>query len=204
MSDPVLTTDHVADGLRKLLIQFRGQPHLQQILSSYLEQIQELEVVFIALIDERYVLTAVGAQLDGVGQIVGELRAGRDDVDYRVAILGRISRNKANGTIEDIIALFGLLLPSHTIVLSEGPGAATLAVEVQEAIVPPDPSAAVLNDELQKSKGGGIRAYLLFSGFPVAERFTFAPGSVPVVDALRGFSDDAMTTGGHFTGLLSS
>ena len=202
MSDPTLVTDHVGEALAKLLIQFRGQPHLQQILSSYVVQIQELEAVFISLIDERYVLTAVGAQLDGVGRLVGETRQGRDDDDYRIAIIGKIELNRSNGLVEDIIALFLLLLPSHTVTFSRGVKASFI-LAINEALPPSDPSPAALDAQLQRFKGGGIRAHLLHSGFDDSLGFTFATGSTPEVDALKGFSDVAGSTGGHFASVVS-
>ena len=72
---------------------------------------------------------------------------------------------------------------------------------INEALTGSDPSPTVLNAQLQVAKGAGIRANLLTGGFPAANRFTFASGSTPVVDADRGFSDVAMTTGGHFIGI---
>lgn len=79
--------------------------NLQKWIVTYTNQIQDLEQAFFQLINERTVDAAVGAQLDGVGSIVGEQRFGRNDPDYRVAIKGRIRLNKSNGTIEDIIAV---------------------------------------------------------------------------------------------------
>ena len=60
---------------------------------------------------------------------------------------------------------------------------------------------ATVSAELQEAKGGGIRTYLIYSGFPSSQSFTFAPALVPVADAVRGFSDVAKTTGGYFVGV---
>ena len=70
MADPVLFTKHVAQGLGRLLRQFQGQPNIEGQLQSFLVQVQELESMFIALVFERYVDSAVGAQLDGIGRVV--------------------------------------------------------------------------------------------------------------------------------------
>ena len=204
MADPTRIDDHLSIGLSNLLTQFRGQPNIQGILRSYLTQLQEIEDVAISLIDERYVDTATGVQLDGIGTIVGEPRAGRSDVDYRVAIKGRIRANAANSRIEDILELFVLLLPGFTFTLSEGTEASFL-IEINEALTPvTDPSPGVLNAQLQIAKGGGVRASLIYGTFDSDERFAFAPGDVLVPSATQGYADDTpVTLGGHYADVAS-
>lgn len=182
-----------------MLLQFRGQPNITGVLRSYLTQIQEIEDVGISLISSRYVDNAIGAQLDGVGRIVGEPRAGRTDVDYRVAIKGRIRGNAANSRIEDILELFVLLLPGFTFTLAEGTEA-NFTFTIDQALTPSlDPSPGALNAQLQTSKGGGVRASLVYGTFDSSLRFTYAPGDVLVASTDKGYADDSPTTfGGHY------
>ena len=205
MADPVLNPNHVADGLKRLLTQFQGQPNLQGIVSSYLVQAQELENVFISLMVDRYVDNAVGAQLDGIGRVVGQPRESRTDVDYRAAIKGRITRNGANSRVEDLLALFVLLLPNHTFELTEGPGPAAFRIRIVEALVPvTDPSPEVISDQLRDAKGAGIRATLLWSEDDESDTFTIADGMVLQADDDRGMADDTPSTiGGSLSGALS-
>ncbi len=204
MADPTLKTTHISDGLKRLLVQFQGQPHIEGILRSYLEQVQELEAVLFSLMAERYIETAVGAQLDGIGSIVGELRQNRTDVDYRTAILGRITRNSANSRIEDLLALFVLLLPDHTFELTEGPGPAAFRFRIVEALVPVvNPSPDVLSAQLTDAKGAGIRGTLLWSEKAESNTFTFADADALQADTLRGHADDPPSTiGGYQSGAL--
>jgi hypothetical protein len=203
MTDPVLKTTHVTDGLKRLLWQFRDQPNIRAIVQSYLEEIQELEDVLYSLIVERYVQTAVGVQLDGIGRVVGEPRQNRTDTDYRVAVIGRIARNKAHSRIEDILALFLLLLPTHTFELIEGI-TAEFILRIVEALVPTThPSPEVLAAQLHDAKGGGIHVTLIWSEYPESNTFTTADGSVLQADTLRGTADAPPSTiGGYLSGAL--
>ncbi len=201
MADPTLFTTHVSQGLKRLLVQFQGQPNFAGQLRSFLLQVQELEQVFFDLRVQRYVDNAVGAQLDGIGRVVGETRKGKNDTDYRTAIKGRILSNRANSRVEEIHALFGRLLPGFTFTWASGT-VASFIYGIDQALTGSDPSPEVLNQQLQTAKGGGIHASLLHSGFDDSLGFTFATGDVPEADALRGFSNDAGSSGGHFADVV--
>ena len=66
-------------------------------------QVQEVEDAVYQILTDTVLETAEGAQLDGLGEIVGEERAGRDDATYRIAIRTRIAINLSEGTIENIM-----------------------------------------------------------------------------------------------------
>ena len=201
MADPTLFTTHVSQGLKRLLSQFQGQPNFEGQLRSFLLQVQEIEVMFFSLIVERYLDNAVGAQLDGIGRVVGEPRNGKNDTDYRTALRGRIIRNRANSRIEDIHTLFGLLLPGFTFTLTEGT-LASFIYQIDGALTPSDPSPEVLDAQLQVAKGAGIRATLIHGNVPADERFTYASGDVLEVDADQGYSNDAGTSGGAYSAVV--
>lgn len=204
MADPTLNPEHVAQGLSRLLTQFHDSPNLKEIARSYLNQIQEIEIVVFSLMAERYVDTAIGAQLDGVGRVVGEPRAGRTNTDYRVAIKGRITRNAADSKIEDLIALFVLLLPGYTFEVADGPGPAAFRLTVVEALPAPPaaPSPDVLASQLLEAKGAGIRATMLFSEADRADTFTTADAAVLQASATQGTGDPMQTTGGRLSGAI--
>ena len=54
-----------------LLEQFKEKPVIDALICAVGEQLTDLHRFFTALRDERGVLTAIGKQLDGVGDIVG-------------------------------------------------------------------------------------------------------------------------------------
>jgi hypothetical protein len=93
--------------------------NIEKLIETYVTQIQDLEQVFFQLVNLRTIDTSEGVQLDGIGQIVGEDRFGRNDTDYRVAIKGRIRLNLSNGTIEDIIAVIRAQIGDKQVVVTE-------------------------------------------------------------------------------------
>lgn len=67
-------SDIITKGLNRLVYQFSDSSKLKGFLSAFLEEYQEIEAANIQLLNERYLDTAVGAQLDGIGEIVGIAR----------------------------------------------------------------------------------------------------------------------------------
>jgi len=106
MTKAVKITTHVTDAQKRLVHQFKDKPKIDGKIKSYVDQIQDLEEVFYDMLTLRNIDTAQGAQLDGMGSIVGEPRAGRGDFDYRIAIKVKIAINTSEGTPEEVIALF--------------------------------------------------------------------------------------------------
>lgn len=66
MSDEV-----IIKGLLRLAYQFKNSIKLQEFLTSFLQQLQDLYISDLQLLNERYLNTAIGIQLDGIGEIVG-------------------------------------------------------------------------------------------------------------------------------------
>lgn len=193
---------HTVIALNRLLYGFQGadQPNIQAIISTLSAQAEELEAMFLDLCSET-IDTAVGAQLDGLGRVVGELRLGRSDVDYRAAIQSRIVINKGNATIEDILFVMGSVLPAGFPMQLTEPADATVWVDFLQALTASEPSGEVLASLLDRASGAGIGHAVFFGGFPAAERFTFAPGLVPVADTDLGYGDVAQTIGGRYSGV---
>lgn len=65
-----------------LIGQFEGKKIFSAILSALGEEMDELDAVFIALRDKRWIDTGEGVQLDGIGQIVGQDR----QIDKAIAV----------------------------------------------------------------------------------------------------------------------
>lgn len=205
MADPIQRTNVVSLGIKTLLTQFRGQPNIEAILNSYLVQAQEIENMLFDLLILRRLEEAEGVQLDGIGDIVGELRLGKDDTDYRAAIFGRVRRNRSNGKAEELLFLFELILgDSFTFQLTEGNIACFLIHIIEPLTGPGVPAIGVVNAQLQQAKGGGIRAFTGYTLVDEADTFVYASGDVPEVDAQRGYADDTETTGGSYVDAVSA
>lgn len=61
----------IINGLARLAYQYRDSVKFQGFLSSFLAEFEELETSRLQLLNDRWLSTAAGVQLDGIGEIVG-------------------------------------------------------------------------------------------------------------------------------------
>ena len=95
--------DYITIGQGRLTNQFTEKPLIKALVCAMLTPIGVSETVTNQLKNERWIRTAIGAQLDGCGYIVGESRKGRDDDEYRKWILFKVFVNTSNATPENLI-----------------------------------------------------------------------------------------------------
>jgi len=110
---------HVTEGVGHLIDFFRRGPRNRAGLSALLQDVQELEDQIWAVHGAFDVDSAVGQQLDFLGGIVGEVRGGRSDGDYRAAIRVRILVNASDGKPEQLIAICIGISPAASVELTE-------------------------------------------------------------------------------------
>ena len=113
---PTLNTTYVSQGLAKFTSRYTqdSAPNLLALASAYLGEIQLLETAIFAVIEQRWLVNAVGVNLDIIGDLVGQLRMGLDDNTYRAAIRLRIKANRSKGRAEDVIVLAVLIATELT------------------------------------------------------------------------------------------
>lgn len=158
-------TEHVQQALANFVEQFKGKINLNKLMEIYIEQVQEVENMFDELLKLVYDIDAAfGAQLDILGDIVGEERFGRDDLQYRTAIKARIILNGSEGTPETIIALVLALQPGLTVEILEFFPAEFL-VNIPTAI---DPTVVDINQIASIIKAGKPAAVAAQVEFGVA------------------------------------
>jgi len=127
----ITRNNQITEGKDRLLEQFKGKYNIESILSSYLKQSQDLEVVYEEMLDERNLVNAIGVQLDAIGNIVGELRNNRNDDDYRIAILIKIAINTSDGRIETIRSIiFSLTGATAVRIMEHYPASIYIYLEV--------------------------------------------------------------------------
>lgn len=113
-------TTHVADAKARLIQQYKSKPRLEALISALSgEQIQALEDAAYAMRNRLNIDLSSGAQLDGIGAIVGQAREGRDDATYRLWIKARIGVNVSEGDIERVISIWKLLSGGTAVQLIE-------------------------------------------------------------------------------------
>lgn len=193
--------EHKAQGLARLIAQYIGKPRLENLLCVYLNQIQDAEDALWELATERFVDTAVGAQLDVLGVIVGQERQGLSDDDYRALIRARIKANNSEGTSNDIRGVVVAALndpPAGTVKVEE----LTIASFEVRLFAEVSFDEHILNGLLQDARAAGVRAILIIPMTAAANVFVFAPTSADnQFDADAGF--DSATTPNTGLGQLS-
>lgn len=105
----VLILNHFERAVALLVEQFRKQKpdgsltNLQKVIKALVEPLQELEDVNYELLTERWLSTAVGVQLDKLGNILGLPRnPGESDESYRQRLMFQVFINISNGTPEEV------------------------------------------------------------------------------------------------------
>ncbi|MCP4393547.1 MAG: DUF2612 domain-containing protein [Alphaproteobacteria bacterium] len=111
--------DHIEEGLALLPSQWDNKPILRGVLESWLTPLNTTEQCAIDVRDGFNICTAIGAQLDIIGEYFDESRLGRSDTEYRAAILSRISAANGSGTPDQLIDLFGTITASSSVTFYE-------------------------------------------------------------------------------------
>ncbi len=143
--------------------------NIRKLLRIYCAPMQALEDCLQQMLTERSVGTAVGAQLDLVGKIVGQDRIGLDDDAYRRYIRARISANKSDGLIEDLILVAKLLIDDLVAsIVIDNQGIATVVLRVEDLPVS-EALADILITFLLTTKAGGVRVILESSAEAVVD-----------------------------------
>ena len=103
------------------------------------------------------VSTAVGAPLGVIGRLVGQARGTFDDTSYRRLIRARVSVNKSNGTIEDLLRIArGVLNDDGADLVVEPQYPAALAFRVGDIEVTSE-TASLLFNFLRAAASAGVR-----------------------------------------------
>lgn len=163
--------DHGAEAVARVWEQFKRSPNVNAAILALTPQFQALEDALTQLFLERGLAVAEGVQLDVIGRIVGEDRAGKSDDDYRRFLRARIATNRSRGVFEDMILVARLVLGDETVrVETEQQDIATVVVRLRDAAVTAD-IAAVVFAFLMQAKAAGVR--LIVESSPEAPEDTF-------------------------------
>lgn len=183
MSNLVYIPNHLAQAVARLSAQFRDKTLIIGLVQSLLGPIQYQEDSLFALLSDGSFDTAIGVQLDGFGEIVGEARQGRADDVYRIALKARTGRNTSEGTPEDVINVFNLLTGStQTQLLEQSPAVITLTGNVNFST-----NALAIKAFMQKVVAAGVRIDWIANPNPGGPPFGFlgVPGASGFGDALN-------------------
>lgn len=174
MSEPVHNTNHATEIVDLLIQQFKNDPGMTGFASIFGAKVQEIEDALWQLYTLRGIDTALGAQLDNLGKVIGYPRQGLSDNDYRLRLKAKIALNRDSGTTAEILSIFGLLLPTLSLQLTETPpGGFELHVV---GVIPGTISVSELGAILQSARAACIEAQLIYSPVIPANTFTYDTG----------------------------
>lgn len=95
--------DDYKEFIKLLTQQYQTKENFTGILESAADEANEIESAIFEVRDEYYLSTAVGVQLDNIGDILGLTRDGRDDESYRTLLEIKAEINLSAGTPESLI-----------------------------------------------------------------------------------------------------
>lgn len=191
----------VAESLSVLLTQFQGFPVIEGFVASHAVQAQALEYVFNDLI-LRSINDSTGVTLDVYGKIVGESRLDRNDDDFRAAIRARITTNKGNGRVDDIIRVLRAAYNADTGYVAADLGGAAIEVRLRDGFQPLLYTPEELAYLMKKATGAGVSSFFHYSNQEESDTFGLSASDSVESDPASGLSDDTETTGGVLSGIL--
>ena len=189
-------TDHIAQALARVLEQYKESPRLLFMLSETATQVQELEDALIALMDNTWINTAEGEQLNQLGLLLNVTRGGFSDAVYRTRLNAAIVRYTSSGRPEQVISAIKLLSQADQIILEEL-YPADIRVTAVGAVSP----AGTL-EELKAGIKGSMAAGISYSALVISSTTPFVFDGDPYPGG-QGFGDvNDPLVGGNFAELL--
>lgn len=170
---PERNSAHVVEARKLLIGQFRGKPVIQAFLDAYVKRLQDVEDVLWDVVDKRILDNATAAQLETLGKLVGEIRRGRTDAQFRLGIRIRIRVNRSKGRITDVIDVAGLANAPGTPVVEEL-RYLNFHVETYEQI-----GEQYLADYLTDTRAASSYGCLVASDLPLSELLQFDDAEAP-------------------------
>lgn len=167
---------HVVAALNRLPLQFRNQPNVIALVTALVSEAQNVETALWQLWTQRSIALAVGSQLDVIGSIVVQPRAGASDADYRRYLSARIATNRSSGAFEDFIRIMVLVINNTAATYDvENNGTATVVAWIR-AIAVTDALANILFSFLSHANSGGVRIVEKWSNVVETATFKFDIG----------------------------
>ena len=150
-------TDHGTQGKARLPGFLANATNFKAFLDVLINPYQDIENLFIQLLDEVSLDTAVGVQLDVVGRILNTARTSltEPDEEYRIRLRGAAATLARSGEVETLITVWNEIWQAvKTIVTEYQPATIELAAEVTTDT--PSLDAAALAT-IEEAMAGGVQ-----------------------------------------------
>jgi hypothetical protein len=153
-------TDRVERALARLPQQHKDKANIRALVTVFVTQVQELSDAAWQLYTLRRIDTAEGVQLDQLGDIVGQPRAGLSDDDYRRYIRARVATNRSLASVEELIKITRLIVDDDALLVqAERHNIATIIIRLLD-VATSDDLADIVFSFLFKAKAAGVRLIL--------------------------------------------
>lgn len=175
--------------------QYKDRPRFTGVITAIVQQWQDLEDAIYALDAGRQLWNgssspAIGAQLDGIGLLVGIPRNGLSDQEYLLFIFGKIVEDFSDTTLPTVLTVVGYLFQAKVVTAQEIFPAGMYIAVLEPGI--PTNLFQTAKAMVQNALGAGINLVLAESATVGTFRFN-GPG---VVGSVNGFGE------GVFAGLV--
>jgi hypothetical protein len=191
---------HVQEAKRRLIEQLKGHLRTEGLIAANASRAQTVEDVAWQLFEGRWLAKAEGAQLDGIGELIGEPRNGKSDQAYMLYMRARILVNVSSGTGDQLLEVLAMVTGAENLSYHEYyPAAQVLTVHDRL-----DVDIAAVADILRQTRAAGVDTQIIYSPQEDVETFAFAPaGAVDeTASATQGWADAEQTTGGRLAGVV--
>lgn len=200
-TDVVEAQGNLCGEIQDLLIeQYKAKPRIDSLLCILLDEVQAIDVAGFDLHVHRGLDSAYGAQLDGLGALVGRSRGGLDDPNYRARIRVQILVNKSSGRWPELMQIMAILFPDGDVEF-RAYWPASVIVRLHQAL---DLDPSVVAQILRDAASAGVRILFVYSLVEPASTFRFASlpwtGSREYDDAAGYGADFDETLGGAYAG----
>lgn len=178
-----------------LIEQFQKKVFIEGTVRALAELAQDAENNMRDVYSDRLLANASGAQLDGIGEIVGVSRLGSTDEEYRELIDFKIFLNQSNGEPETLIRALKTLTGSANVTYEESyPAGVVLTFDGTS--IPDD-----LVTKIEQIAPAGVSLTIIQN-----PEDPFIMGSITVIPPDSeglGFSDVTQLTGGQFSQIVT-
>lgn len=192
MTQELIVVDHEAEGNDKLLSQYKSSPIFDVTLDTFTAKINELEAEFTKFKTELNIDTALGANLDLIGDILKSPVRPIDDEDFRKVLYALVVAYNSEGRASDILNLISKITQSDDINIIDY-GLASFGVQVFNPVLPLDSDFITSAVNIAKSAG------VLYEGLVVVTDatpvFSFLGDDDPVAGGFELASGDDGSAG---------
>lgn len=150
--------------------------NIEKLIVALLVPAQDIENALQQLKLYRLVDTAVGAQLDILGRIVGQARNGLVGDTYRRYLRARIVANFSDGVVEDLIKVVDFVIyDADAEIVISGILNATARLRV-DGIAISDEIGAIVNGFVNDTRAAGVRVITQWAVSEPSQVFKFDSG----------------------------